>query len=59
MTKQERTADQHRATPSKMKNSKEYVMEYSSADSRLSRRIKAGKANANKLKRNSPYTSIK
>ena len=57
MVNQERTADQHKATPSKLKNSREYVMEYSSADSRLSRRIKAGKANGKKLKKNSPWTN--
>jgi len=30
-------------------------MEWSSGESRLARRIKAGKSNGDKLKRNSPY----
>ncbi len=56
MGKKERNVAQHKSTPNSMRNSREFVMEWSSADSRLSRRIKAGKSNGNKLKRNSPYT---
>jgi hypothetical protein len=55
MIKKERNIAQHKAAPRKMKNSTNFVMELSSADSRLVRRIKAGKSNGDKLKRNIPY----
>ena len=55
MNKLERNAAQHKSTPPKMKNRREFVMEWSSGESRLARRIKAGKSNGDKLKRNSPY----
>ena len=56
MDKIERSLSQHKVTPRTMKNARTFVMEYSSGDSRLLRRIKAGKANGDKLKRNSAYT---
>jgi very-short-patch-repair endonuclease len=55
MNKLERNKAQYKSTPARMKNSREFVMEWSSEESRLARRVKAGKVNGNKFKRNTPY----
>jgi len=51
----ERNKSQEKTTPKNMKNMRAFVVEYSSGESRLMRRIKAGKANGNKLTKNTPY----
>lgn len=54
MIKQEPSVAQLRATRNGSSN---VAMEFHSPTSRLARRMKSGKANANKLTKNKPFTS--